>query len=165
MELTEQQLRVFDQIKAFMESDASVFILRGYAGTGKTTMVEVFANCLAQSRKIILMAPTGRAARLLARKTGYKASMVSSRKIEYELYVFGTDNLLEDLLEYIRPFYGEKVIYVGDPAQFPPVCESSSNALRADYFKERGLKVVEEELIAVLRQKGNSAILKKAMMI
>lgn len=111
------------------------------------------------------MAPTGRAARVLAQETGYKASMVSSRKIEYELYVFGTDNLLEDLLEYIRPFYGEKIIYVSDPAQFPPVSESSSNALRADYFKERGLKVVEEELIEVLRQKGNSAILKKTMMI
>ena len=36
MELTTQQNKVFEQIKSFMESDASVFILRGYAGTGKT---------------------------------------------------------------------------------------------------------------------------------
>ena len=73
MELTEQQLRVFDQIKAFMESDASVFILRGYAGTGKTTMVKVIADILAKSRDVILMAPTGRAARVLAQKTEHKA--------------------------------------------------------------------------------------------
>ena len=213
MELTEQQLRVFDQIKAFMESDASVFILRGYAGTGKTTMVKVIADYLAKRQEVILMAPTGRAARVLAQKTEHKAStihkaiyskacvisknvkdiaesefklvfpicknehdgnivaiideasMVCSRKIEHELYAFGTDNLLEDLLEYVRPSYGGKIIFVGDPAQLPPVGESSSNALRAEYFKERGLRVVEEELTEVLRQEGDSAILKNAMMI
>ena len=44
MELTRQQQTVFDRIKEFMDSDASVFILRGYAGTGKTTMVRVIAE-------------------------------------------------------------------------------------------------------------------------
>lgn len=44
MELTTQQYKVFEQIKAFLDSDASVFILRGYAGTGKTTMVKVIAD-------------------------------------------------------------------------------------------------------------------------
>ena len=44
MELTPQQNHVFEQIQAFMKSDASVFILRGYAGTGKTTMVKVIAE-------------------------------------------------------------------------------------------------------------------------
>lgn len=213
MELTEQQIKVFDQIKAFIDSDASVLILRGYAGTGKTTMVKVIADYLAQRREVVLMAPTGRAARVLAQKTGHKAStihktiyskacvvsknvkdiaesdfkfvfpiykeghngnivaiidessMVCSRKIEHELYVFGSDNLLEDLLEFVRPSYGGKVIFVGDPAQLPPVGESRSNALSADYFREHGLKVVEEELTEVLRQKGDSAILKNAMMI
>lgn len=43
MELTTQQYKVFEQIKAFLNSDASVFILRGYAGIGKTTMVKVIA--------------------------------------------------------------------------------------------------------------------------
>lgn len=217
MELTPQQNHVYEQIQAFMKSDASVFILRGYAGTGKTTMVKVIAEYISQSRYVQLMAPTGRAARVLTQKAGIKgeleattihkaiyakacivskkvkdvsesefkfvfpvyrndhggnlvaivdeASMVCSRKIEHELYVFGTDNLLEDLLEYVRPSYGGKVIFVGDPAQLPPVGEPISNALRADYFKERGLKVVEAELTEVLRQKGDSVILKNAMMI
>lgn len=213
MELTKQQNRVFEQIQAFMKSDASVFILRGYAGTGKTTMVKVIADYIAQSRDVHLMAPTGRAARVLAHKTGYEAttihkaiyakacvvsknvkdvaesefkfvfpvykndhdgnivaivdesSMVCSRKIEHELFAFGTGNLLEDLLEFVRPSYGGKVIFVGDPAQLPPVGEPISNALRADYFKEKGLKVIEAELTEVLRQKGDSVILKNAMMI
>lgn len=213
MELTNQQNNVLEQIKAFMKSDASVFILRGYAGTGKTTMIKVVADYIAQSREVVLMAPTGRAANNLKQKTGYKAStihkaiyerarviskevkdiaasefkfifpisnsgnkgsivaivdeasMVCSRKIEHELYVFGTDNLMEDLLTYIRPSFGGKVIFVGDPAQLPPVGELISNALRVEYFQERGLKVKEAELTEVLRQKGDSIILKNAMTI
>ena len=213
MELTTQQNIVFEQIKAFLNSDASVFILRGYAGTGKTTMVKVIADYIEQSRQLIMMAPTGRAARVLAMKTGHaaatihkaiytkahvepkkvkdvaesefkfvfpitqsenggnivaivdEASMVCSRKIEHELFMFGTDNLMEDLLTFVRPNFGGKVIFVGDPAQLPPVGESMSNALRAEYFQEQGLKVIEAELTEVLRQKGDSVILKNAMMI
>ena len=213
MELTTQQNIVFEQIKVFLNSDASVFILRGYAGTGKTTMVKVIADYIDKNRKLIMMAPTGRAARVLAMKTGHKAvtihkaiyakahvepkkvkdvaesefkfvfpinqsenggnivaivdeaSMVCSRKIEHELFMFGTDNLMKDLLTFVRPNFGGKVIFVGDPAQLPPVGESMSNALRAEYFQEQGLKVIEAELTEVLRQKGDSVILKNAMMI
>lgn len=213
MELTKQQNEVFKKIKAFMESDASVFILRGYAGTGKTTMVKVVADYITQSRNMYLMAPTGRAARVLSQKTKRmattihkaiyegtclvskvtkdiaetefklffpiseskqdgknvvivdEASMLCSRKIKHELYKFGSDNLMEDLLTFIRPGFGGKVIFVGDPAQLPPVGESVSNALRAEYFQKQGLKVMEAELTEVLRQKNDSIILKNAMMI
>ena len=213
MELTTQQNKVFEQIKAFLNSDASVFILRGYAGTGKTTMVKVVADYITKSRQLTMMAPTGRAARVLSAKTGYEAttihkaiyekahivpkkvkdiaesefkfmfpihqsenggnivaivdeaSMVCSRKIEHELFVFGTDNLMDDLLTYVRPNFGGKIIFVGDPAQLPPVGEAVSNALRADFFQKKGLKVIETELTEVLRQKGDSIILKNAMMI
>ena len=213
MTLTNQQQQVFNAIKDFMDGDASVFILKGYAGTGKTTMVKVIAEYLAQSREVYLMAPTGRAARVLSAKTGRlavtihkaiyekacvvsknvkdvaeaefkfvfpvrkneyggkivaivdEASMVCSRKIEHELFEFGTDNLMEDLLDFVRPDFGGKVIFVGDPAQLPPVGENVSNALRTSYFEERGLKAVEVELTEVLRQKGDSVVLKNAMMI
>ena len=213
MELTTQQYKVFEQIKTFLNSDASVFILRGYAGTGKTTMVKVIADYIEKSRQLVMMAPTGRAARVLTKKTGYEAvtihkaiynmahvetkkvkdvadsefkfvfpihqsemegnivaivdeaSMVCSRKIEHELFMFGTDNLMEDLLTFIRPNFGGKVIFVGNPAQLPPIGEPVSNALRSEYFEEKGLKVIEEELTEVLRQKGDSVILKNAMMI
>lgn len=213
MELTIQQHKVFEQIKAFLDSEASVFILRGYAGTGKTTMVKIVADYIMQNHQLSLMAPTGRAARVLTAKTGHKAvtihkaiyekahilpkkvkdvaesefkfvfpihkseregrivaivdeaSMLCSRKIEHELFEFGTDNLMEDLLTFIRPNFGGKIIFVGDPAQLPPVGESVSNALSAEYFQEKGLKVIEAELTEVLRQKGDSIILKNAMMI
>lgn len=185
MVLTTQQNKIFEQIKAFLDSDASVFILRGYAGTGKTTMVKVVADYITQSRQLTMMAPTGRAARVLSVKTGYEAttihkaiyekahivpkkvkdiaesefkfmfpihrsenggnvvaivdeaSMVCSRKIEHELFIFGTDNLMDDLLTYVRPNFGGKIIFVGDPAQLPPVGEAVSNALRADFSKRK----------------------------
>ena len=194
-----------------MKSDASVFILRGYAGTGKTTMVKVIADYIKQTRNVMLMAPTGRAAKVLSVRTGEKActihkaiyggvdvvtkkvkdlaeseckfvfpivknegkpvcivdeaSMVCSRKIEQELFSFGTDNLMDDLLTFVRPSFGGKVIFVGDPAQLPPVGENESNALNTEFFKEKGLKVVDAELTEVLRQEGDSTILKNAMMI
>ena len=61
------------RIKAFLDSDASVFILRGYAGTGKTTMVRIVADYIAQHHDVRLMAPTGRAARVLSKKSGHVA--------------------------------------------------------------------------------------------
>ena len=91
--------------------------------------------------------------------------MVCSRKIDHELFMFGTDNQMDDLLTFVRPNFGGKVIFVGDPAQLPPVGESVSNALRAEYFQEKGLKVIEAELTEVLRQKNDSVIIKNAMMI
>lgn len=211
MKLTQQQQQVLCKIKEFMESDASVFILCGYAGTGKTTMVKQIADYISQTREVALMAPTGRAARVLAKKTGYVAttihkaiyssagivakkvkdvadsefklvfpigmtdgrsvaivdesSMLCSRTAEHELFQFGTDNLMDDLLTYIRPSFGGKVIFVGDPAQLPPVGESVSNALNADFFITKGLKVMQSGLKEVIRQADDSTILKNAMQI
>lgn len=209
--LTTQQQQVLESIKNFMNSDASVFILRGYAGTGKTTMVKHIADYISQSKRVALMAPTGRAARVLANKTGFdattihkaiymsagfvvktvkdvaesefklhfpigetdgnlvaivdEASMLCSMTVEQELYQFGTDNLMDDLLTFVSPSFGGKVIFVGDPAQLPPVGESVSQALNADFFINKGMKVMQAELREVLRQTGDSVILKNAMQI
>lgn len=58
-------------------------------------------------------------------------------KKEQGLFVFGTDNLMDDLLTYVRPASGGKVIFVGDPMQLPPVGETVSNALSADFLPAR----------------------------
>jgi hypothetical protein len=207
MRLTEQQEGVLDKIKQFIESDATIFILRGYAGTGKTTMVKHIVDYVSAFRSVVLMAPTGRAARVLSEKTGIEAktihrtiygrasitgnkkddesdfkilfsiaianesvvgivdeaSMLCSRNVENELFVFGSNNLMNDLLTFARVSSGGKLIFVGDPAQLPPVGESESNALKPDFFVGLGLKVMEAELSDVLRQTGDSVILKNAM--
>lgn len=48
-----------------------IFVLRGYAGTGKTSLVSALVHALpAIKRKSVLLAPTGRAAKVLAGYSG-----------------------------------------------------------------------------------------------
>lgn len=58
----------------------TVFILNGYAGTGKTTLISAFATTLAELRiKPILLAPTGRAAKVVAQMTGMPAHTIHKK--------------------------------------------------------------------------------------
>ncbi len=57
-----------------------LYLLKGYAGTGKTSLVSAFVNHLrAESRRFVLMAPTGRAAKVLAQYTGFQAYTIHRR--------------------------------------------------------------------------------------
>ncbi len=51
-----------------------VFLLRGYAGTGKTTLLKTILAEL--ERPAVLLAPTGRAARVMTRQTGRLATTI-----------------------------------------------------------------------------------------
>lgn len=69
---TPGQLQFFDQIGAFIareevERYRDCFLLRGYAGTGKTTLVGTLIKVLPRfGYKSVLLAPTGRAAKVMA---------------------------------------------------------------------------------------------------
>ncbi len=66
---TEDQSKVIDSLCQFiLTPDAeSVFILRGFAGTGKTSLVSALVKTMEQlERECVLMAPTGRAAKVLS---------------------------------------------------------------------------------------------------
>lgn len=77
MRLTPQQQEVTAQLRAFIASEARYFILKGYAGTGKTFLIGQLAKeVTAQNREVMLLAPTGRAARVLSKKTGFQASTI-----------------------------------------------------------------------------------------
>ncbi len=59
------------------KGERDLFILRGYAGTGKTTIISALVKYLnAEKRNFRLMAPTGRAAKVLSKYSGFKASTV-----------------------------------------------------------------------------------------
>ena len=211
MKLTSQQQQVLDNIKTFLDSDVSVFILKGYAGTGKTTMIRtIIEEIKNREKKPILMAPTGRAARVLESKNSWEAntihrciyeldtietkegsddirfifplknkedeandhicivdesSMIGTREVQNELFEFGTGSLLNDLLTYVAPNRGGKIIFVGDPMQLPPVGDNVSNALDEKYFEGIGIKAMVAELTDVLRQGAGSAILGNAMKV
>jgi len=70
-EPTHGQKKVLEKIAIFLtdswKEPNSLFILKGYAGTGKTTIVSSLVNVLPKlQRKSSLMAPTGRAAKVLS---------------------------------------------------------------------------------------------------
>lgn len=85
IQLTEQQQEAFHQILAFLDQpDQAFFILKGYAGTGKTTLLQHLAQHLKRKKaSFSLLAPTGRAAAVLSAKLGFTA-----RTIHSELYHF-----------------------------------------------------------------------------
>lgn len=61
------------------DSDDSIFILKGYAGTGKTTLLKYFLQyCRSEKMGVGLMASTGRAAAVLRNKTRSNATTVHS---------------------------------------------------------------------------------------
>ncbi len=73
------QQNAIDILSQFvMESDEyGLFVLRGYAGTGKTSLMSAFVKTLHDfGIKTVLMAPTGRAAKVLSQFSGCKAHTI-----------------------------------------------------------------------------------------
>jgi ATP-dependent exoDNAse (exonuclease V) alpha subunit len=59
----------FQKVAGFITdySNDSIFVLKGYAGTGKTTLISTIVNNLIEiNKKYVLLAPTGRAAKVIA---------------------------------------------------------------------------------------------------
>lgn len=212
--LTDDQQKSLEGIDVFLESKNNILILQGYAGTGKTTLIKGLSSFLTnQNKQFEVMAPTGRAAKVLRDKTGYgrtihssiynfaalesinadskevadhslkyyfpvnltnpderiliidEASMISSKESKNELFDFGTNVLLDDLLTYaFSTNKYNKIIFVGDPAQLSPVGDNNSWALDTDYFKGLRYSVQKTVLTEVKRQENNH-ILKNATQI
>jgi ATP-dependent exoDNAse (exonuclease V) alpha subunit len=82
MQLTPHQNTIFQQLQQFVQStDEQVFILRGYAGTGKTTLIGFLLKWLSDSNSKcspVVLASTGRAARILKQKTKMEAHTIHS---------------------------------------------------------------------------------------
>lgn len=217
--LSGDQSACLDELQTFLaDREQRIFLLKGYAGTGKTFLAKGITEFLsAQGRAFRLAAPTGRAAKIISEKTGREArtahsqiynfgdlreyaagddeigsetfkfyagiasnqdqantvyivdeaSLLSDAYSESEFFRSGTGYLLHDLISYVGFDHGEtdrKIIFVGDPAQLPPVGMSASPALDAAYLREHfGIKAVEYELKEVLRQKADSGVIRNVM--
>lgn len=60
-----------------IQQERSLFIVKGYAGTGKTTLISALVKSLREDKiPFRLMAPTGRAAKVLGQYSGYHASTI-----------------------------------------------------------------------------------------
>lgn len=70
-------LSMFATFALNQSKEKKAFVLKGYAGTGKTTIVKTLVNSLSSFNiRCILMAPTGRAAKVLASYTGRRAHTI-----------------------------------------------------------------------------------------
>ena len=79
---TEEQSAAIDLMGEFLSSreGMELFLLRGYAGTGKTSLVGALVKTLVQlSQPVVLMAPTGRAAKVFSSYAGQPAYTIHKR--------------------------------------------------------------------------------------
>jgi ATP-dependent exoDNAse (exonuclease V) alpha subunit len=81
----------FQQIAEFCTNidNNEIFVLKGYAGTGKTTVISTIVNNLAEiNKKYALLAPTGRAAKVIANYS-HKPAFTIHKKIYFPKKVAG----------------------------------------------------------------------------
>lgn len=187
----EQQLTVLAALSRFitMPFDGSdrVFVLNGYAGTGKTSLTGAVVKALeAFSRPVVLLAPTGRAAKVFGRFAGrqaytihrhiYRTSSlgeyaagINDNKLTGAVFLVdeasmigdgGMDrNLLEDLIHYVYGGIGCRMVFIGDTAQLPPVGADESPAMQPEVLRGYGLKVTRAVMTETVRQSRLSGIL------
>lgn len=79
---TVSQKKVVENLSEYLSSPdySSIFILNGYAGTGKTTLIAALVQVLRDMKvPCELLAPTGRAAKVLAQYSGATAHTIHKR--------------------------------------------------------------------------------------
>ena len=79
---TPEQDAAIGQLAGFLASPGAdgAFILRGYAGTGKTSLIGALVRTLDQlKQKSVLLAPTGRAAKVFAAYAGHPAFTIHKK--------------------------------------------------------------------------------------
>ncbi|MBO4985827.1 MAG: AAA family ATPase [Bacteroides sp.] len=79
---TSEQENALKMLAQFLVSslDEKLFLLRGYAGTGKTSLVGALVKTLDKlQQKVILLAPTGRAAKVFASYAGHSAFTIHKK--------------------------------------------------------------------------------------
>ena len=198
---TNNQKKIIEKLSAWLSDDdySRIFLLNGYAGTGKTTIIAAFVAALKDlGFKPILLAPTGRAAKVLTRyskltaytihKKIYREKAISDYQSKFSLdynrekdaifivdeasmlstfaadSAFGSGNLLDDLVQYVRQGKRCRLMLVGDDAQLPPVGEDFSPALQPAELLPYG-DVEYGTMDEVVRQSHDSGILFNATML
>ena len=198
---TNNQKKIIEKLSAWLSDDdySRIFLLNGYAGTGKTTIIAAFVAALKElGIKPILLAPTGRAAKVLTRyskltaytihKKIYREKSISDYQSKFSLDYnrekdavfivdeasmlsttstdssFGSGNLLDDLVQYVRQGKRCRLMLVGDDAQLPPVGDDYSPALQPSELLPYG-DVEYGTMDEVVRQSHDSGILFNATML
>jgi len=200
-EPTNDQRTVLKHLAAFHLSKTPhpLYLLKGYAGTGKTTVISAYVQeIIGLKNKFVLLAPTGRAAKVLSQYTGLHAFTIhrfiytlrtdssgktkvilNNNKYNHTVFIvdeasmigdnaqgndqFSQRSLLEDLLSFVFSQPDNRLIFIGDTAQLPPVGLSLSPALDLHFLKNLfNLTAYSYEMKEVMRQSLDSGILSSA---
>ncbi|MDE6755053.1 MAG: AAA family ATPase [Muribaculaceae bacterium] len=194
----EGQFALIHALSAFVENRGSrdVFILNGYAGTGKTSVLGALVKALQFLRKkTVILAPTGRAAKVAATMAGGKASTIHKRIfrgnstdpsnttfflaenrdadtlfiVDEASLITDSDNfrqsLLQQLVRHVYSAPGCGMILVGDTAQLPPVGMTESFAMNPERLRNIGLNPIRFSLDVPVRQTAGSGILYNATIV
>ena len=97
---TEGQAKVLYHLSAFIltEKERPLYLLRGYAGTGKTTLVSTLVKTLPQiGMRYQLLAPTGRAAKVMSSYTGKPASTLHRKLYRFQAVANGELRMTRDV--------------------------------------------------------------------
>ena len=150
------QPQAYDALKKWYNDETSLtFTLKGYAGTGKTYLLKHFLDTVVK-KTVCVTAPTHKAVKVVERATGKQGKTLQSLhglRPNVNLDNFNTNNIRFDTIgtEYMRNYaiviidecgqigkslydlnkerslrYKTKILYVGDPAQLPPIKERNS---------------------------------------
>lgn len=161
--LSEDQQIAWEKLNRWIEAESPYFVLRGFAGTGKTFLMKMLLEKAAKSFKFT--APTNKAAKVLSQMLGTDASTIHSllglrmvpdeegMRLEYprtmphisrstvvvidEASMVGRE--LHDFVDRARAQCGFRVLYVGDPAQLNPIGERSSPAWEVAAKEDRAM--------------------------
>ena len=197
------QERLFDTLSAFavQYDSCDLLVVSGYAGTGKTSAIAAFVKTLKELQyRYVLLAPTGRSAKVLSGFTGEKASTIHKHIYrqksmrdgigEFQLDfnkakdtffivdeaslisvdttqgggLFGSGDLLDDLVRFVRSGVDDKLIIIGDQGQLPPIGLDRSPALDEQYLQRYGT-LMTAQLDTVVRQAAGSGILTNSTII
>lgn len=203
-EPTNGQNELFEALAGFLDDEniSKLLLVTGFAGTGKTSALNAFISLLKQYKmRYVLLAPTGRAAKVLSGYTGAPAQTIhkqiyrqqsmdeagGSFSLDYNKFtntvfivdeaslitpgdalgtsIFGSGNLLDDLITYVTGNTGNRLILMGDPAQLPPIGYDHSPALEESYLASYMLIYKHIHLTEVVRQAKESGILYNATLI
>ncbi len=167
-----------NQVRAVREAlDKKVLVITGGPGTGKTTIIRsIIKICGSHGRKIVLAAPTGRAAKRLSEASGQEAKTIH-RLLEFspkqggfkrnadfpldtDMVVIDEASMIDTALMYhlLKGVPGSAaLVLVGDADQLPSV--GAGNVL-ADIICSRRVSTVQ--LDEIFRQSGESLIIVNA---
>lgn len=159
--LNPDQAHALEKIKLWLESDEQYFALRGFAGTGKSTLMKELSKL---GYNFYFSAPTNKATKVLSEFLGVKSkttySLLGLRMVAEEdkrvlssteapdlganpILVIDEAGMLQKNLVKLLVELGHRVLFVGDPAQINPIGEIVSRAWRLAGRNKVTLRKVE----------------------